>query len=99
MQIILRQFDDACGVQRKRTQIHLVDGGFSQIYRSNFEMRESRLLRREGNRRKKIAKPLKKQILGKILAPDAQVRLIRHTEHYTGMQRGAEIVAADAEEI
>jgi hypothetical protein len=61
-------------------------------------MRESRLLRRKGNRRKKIAKPLKKEILGKILAPDTQVRLIRHAEHYTGMQLGAEILAADAEE-
>jgi hypothetical protein len=60
---------------------------------------ESGLLRREGNRGKKSAQSFEKEILGEILAPDTQVSLIRHAEHYTGMQLGAEIEAAGAEAV
>jgi hypothetical protein len=97
--MILRQFHDACGIQRKRTQILLVDRSFRPVHRANFEMCESGLLRREGNRGKKSAQSFEKEILGKILAPDTQVSLIRHAEHYTGMQLGAEIEAAGAEAV
>src|ERR1700691_5613369 len=99
IQMILRQFHDACGIQRKRTQILLVDRSFRPVHRANFEMCESGLLRREGNRGKKSAQSFQKEILRKILAPDTQVSLIRHAEHYTGMQLGAEIEAAGAQAV
>src|SRR5271156_4287902 len=78
MHVVLRQLDNSIRIQRKRAQVLLVHRSFRRIHRANFQMRESRLLLREGNRSQKIAELLQHVFFTKFFQPNAQVSLIRH---------------------
>src|SRR4029077_19728039 len=86
MQVILRHLDNPSRVERDRAHVLLENGCLREVHRTNHHVRKSRPRRRQRNRRQEIAKHFQDALFRKILAPNAQVSLIGHARHYSGMR-------------
>src|SRR5579862_3172395 len=82
--MVLRNLDDSSDVQRDLPQILFENRYFGRADGMNRELCEPGHFLGEGNCRQEAAEALEERPWREIGVPDAQIRLIRHGQHYSG---------------